>query len=267
MRKFKCLATIAMTIFGITASTHTLVANELSDLAEQEKSQLSDVYRVCNDDVALTRKATISFKANLLETSADKKCLVMQLGEDKISKLSAFGFSIAPATDWIAQRTQVLEALQQRALQADSSLMSLESATLAGIPSYSCYETVEETFTAAQSIATNNPTLATWFDIGNSWEKDNGLGGYDLKVLKLTNSAISGTKPILFIQSAMHAREYTTAPLVLYFANYLVDNYGVNADATWILDYHEEHMLLLVNTDGRKYAENGLYWRNNTNRR
>jgi hypothetical protein len=138
-------------------------------------------------------------------------------------------------------------------------------AQIDSIPSYPCYETVEETYAAAQAFTTSFPNLASWSPIGPSWEKSNGLGGYDLNVLKLTNSAIPGPKPILFIQSAMHAREYTTAPLVLQFARDLLNGYGVNADATWILDHHEVHLLLHMNPDGRKMAEEGLLWRKNTN--
>jgi hypothetical protein len=86
-----------------------------------------------------------------------------------------------------------------------------------------------------------------------------------MMVLRLTNSAISGPKPKLFMTGALHAREYTTAELVTRFAEYLVDNYGADADATWILDHHEVHLMLHANPDGRKQAETGLSWRKNTN--
>ncbi len=136
---------------------------------------------------------------------------------------------------------------------------------LDGIPGYPCYRTVEETFTTAQNIAAAYPTLATWTDIGDSWEKAALGGGYDLMVLRLTNAAATGFKPKLFIMSAIHAREYTTAELVTRFAEYLVANYGSNADVTWLLDSTEIHLLLQANPDGRKHAEQGEYWRKNTN--
>ena len=81
----------------------------------------------------------------------------------------------------------------------------------------------------------------------------------------MTNSAIAGPKPKLFVTGAIHAREYATAELATRFAEYLVNNYGVDADATWILDYHEVHVMLQTNPDGRKKAETGLSWRKNTN--
>ncbi len=136
---------------------------------------------------------------------------------------------------------------------------------LAGIPGFPCYRTVEETYATAESIVATYPTLASWSDIGDSWEKSAGLGGYDIFVLKLTNSATGGDKPVLFNMTAIHAREYTTAELNTRFAEYLVQNYGTDADATWLLDHHEIHLVLVSNPDGRKQAETGLSWRKNVN--
>ena len=59
------------------------------------------------------------------------------------------------------------------------------------IPGYTCYRTVEQTYTDLANLAAANPTLATWHDIGDSWEKAQGLGGHDVMALSL--SANSGT--------------------------------------------------------------------------
>ncbi len=143
-----------------------------------------------------------------------------------------------------------------------------------GIPGYACYRTVEETFQTAQNLVTNHPDLASLIDAGDSWEKvtPGGSPGYDMKVLRLTNANVAGTppagftgKPRLFVTSAIHAREYTTAELMTRFAEYLVSNHGTDADATWLLDEHEIHLMLHTNPDGRKQAETGLSWRKNTN--
>ena len=128
------------------------------------------------------------------------------------------------------------------------------------IPGFACYRTVEETYATMDTLVANNPTLASIIDIGDSWEKENlGSGnGYDIRVLKITNSAISGTKPILFAMSSIHAREYTPAELNTRFAEFLLNNYGTDADATWLVDHREIHLLLQGNPDGRKIAEGGL---------
>ncbi len=135
-----------------------------------------------------------------------------------------------------------------------------------GIPGFPCYRTVEETFAQAQQWATDHPDLVSWIDVGDSWEKtQNPQAGWDLMVLKLTQSAIPGPKPVFFANCSIHAREYTTAPLCMNFAELLVEGYGVDADVTWILDHHEVHLMPITNPDGRKQAETGLSWRKNTN--
>lgn len=48
------------------------------------------------------------------------------------------------------------------------------------------------------------------------------------------------------------------------FAEYLIDKYEVDADAHWLLNHHEIHLLLHANPDGRKRAETDLSWRKNT---
>jgi hypothetical protein len=133
------------------------------------------------------------------------------------------------------------------------------------IPGFPCYRTVEETFATAQAMTFEHPDLAAWIDVGDSWEKESGLGGYDMRVLRLTNAAVPGPKPKLVVTASIHAREYTPAELVTRFAESLVEGHGIDADATWILDHHEVHLMLQANPDGRKQAETGLSWRKNTN--
>lgn len=138
----------------------------------------------------------------------------------------------------------------------------------AGIPGFACYRTVEETHTALATLAAANPALARWVDIGDSWDKvtPNGADGYDIYALILTNQAITGPKPAFFLLSAVHAREFTTAETATRYAEYLVANYGTNAEITWLLDTTEVHIVAQANPDGRKRAEDVVMWRKNTNR-
>ena len=159
---------------------------------------------------------------------------------------------------------------------------------------FPCYRTVEETYSTAVDIASNYPDLATWTDIGNSWEKENlPSGGYAIFALRLTahiSNVDLGTKPVFFANCAIHAREYATAELCTRFAEKLVEGYNIDAgkknlhfllysmkahmvvahthtflDITALLDHHEIHLILITNPDGRKKAEAGDLWRKNTN--
>ncbi|MFZ3069628.1 MAG: M14 family zinc carboxypeptidase, partial [Anaerolineaceae bacterium] len=151
-----------------------------------------------------------------------------------------------------------------------SLVLSLSSQPLAGpvaasnpptgIPNYPCYRTLAEVYQSAASLAETYPTLASWVDIGDSWQKTDpgGEEGFDLVVLKLTNQATAGTKPVLFLLSGLHARELAAVELNLRFAEMLLSNYGSDPDVTWLLDKTELHLLLLANPDGRVIIESQI---------
>jgi carboxypeptidase T len=256
----------AFALGGLAAGPARAVDDDatLRSLRQQER-QRTNIYKAYFPDLVTGRKAAVSFHHALLESDWAHGFLVMELEGDEIAALQRFGFRFEPATEFIARRDEFLRQIEAANAARKARNPAAANVGIESIPGFTCYETVEETFAAAQAFATSFPQLATWSDVGDSWEKSKGLGGYDMKVLKLTNSAVPGPKPILFITSAIHAREYATAPLVLEFARWLVNGYGTNADATWIMDHHEVHLMLQANPDGRKKAEAGLSWRKNTN--
>ncbi len=136
-----------------------------------------------------------------------------------------------------------------------------------GIPSFPCYRTVEETYASLAQLAADHPDLVQRVTIGQSWQYSttNGSGGYPIKGVVLTNQALPGPKPIFLLMAAIHARELTTAETATRFAEQLVQGYGVDPDATWLLDHTEIHVVPQTNPDGRKKAESGLFWRKNIN--
>jgi carboxypeptidase T len=227
----------------------------------KEIAAWNDVYRISSADKQLLVKANVSFHHAVLESNLAEGYLLAKLSEDDISTLKKYNLVVTPDTTWQARTNQWLNDYQKNSPEK----MSSQSAANATIPGYSCYATVESTLEFAQQATVDYPNLASVEDIGDSWKKTQGDGGFDLLVLKLTNQAISGDKPILFINSALHAREYATAPLNQAFANMLLEGYGTDADITWILDHHDIRLLLQSNPDGRKQAETGKYWRKNAN--
>lgn len=137
------------------------------------------------------------------------------------------------------------------------------------IPDFTSYRTVEATYRDLSQLAANNGSLASWVDIGDSYDKKTpgGPAGYDIQALELgnKNKTLSQDKPVLFVQGAIHAREYATAEIVARFAESLMAGYGVDADTTWLMDFVDIRLVSIVNPDGRKFAEQGYLWRKNTN--
>jgi len=186
--------------------------------------------------------------------------LVVDVDDEELARLHAAGFRVEVDDELTRSLCEPRRALKDQ---------------LAGIPGFPCFRTVEETFAAAEAMAQRRPDLVEWIDIGDSWEKlygdEPGFAGYDLMVLRLTNRAASavGTpnaphdKPRLFVEAGIHAREYSGPELLMRFAEALVNGYGIDADATWLLDEHDLHLLLFANPDGRKRAEAGVRWRKN----
>jgi hypothetical protein len=160
------------------------------------------------------------------------------------------------------RRVEILEE-QTRIMNAPRDV----STQATGIPNYPCYRTVDETYAAMAQLVTTYPNLAAWNDIGDSWDKltAGGRAGDDLRVLVLTNKSRPGPKPRLFLMSAIHAREYTTAELAARFAEQLATRYGTDPEATWLLDYNELHVVVQSNPDGRRIAETGASKRKNMN--
>ncbi|HQP62400.1 MAG TPA: M14 family zinc carboxypeptidase, partial [Anaerolineaceae bacterium] len=188
---------------------------------------------------------------DIWEVHAAEGWLLAQIPYSSVADLQAQGYTVA--VDW-----EQTAALHQPNLPLAGQTQ--------GIPSYPCYRTVEETYTALQTLATTYPGLVMLTDIGDSWDKvtAGGPAGYDILEITLTNGEIPGPKPVFFLMAEIHAREYVTAETATRLAEHLTANYGVDPDITWLLDYNEIHIVPMTNPDGRKFAEAGQSWRKNT---
>jgi carboxypeptidase T len=225
----------------------------------------NDVYRISSSDKQLLVKANVSFHHSVLESNLTEGYLLAKLSQEEVQTLKSYKLKVTPDPTWHERTKQWINQYQKSAAQTKAQTKAQQATNNTTIPGYSCYPTVESTLAFAQQATVDYPNLASVEDIGDSWKKTQDDGGFDLLVLKLTNQAITGDKPILFINSAIHAREYATAPLNQAFANMLLEGYGTDADITWILDHHDIRLLLQANPDGRKQAETGKYWRKNAN--
>ncbi len=129
------------------------------------------------------------------------------------------------------------------------------------------YRTVTEIRALFNDAESSYPDLAQVFVYGSSWEKiaSGGTGGNDLFGIRLTNRLKPGPKPTFFLMAAIHARELATTELAARFVTYLLNGYGADGDATWLLDEHEIIVVPISNPDGRRWAEQSFFQRKNTN--
>jgi carboxypeptidase T len=162
-------------------------------------------------------------------------------------------------------RVEIDQAATDRVRSVETAMADRQFGTRS-ISGYACYRTVEETYATIDQLVAAKPALASVSNIGPSWLKSRNAGGYDMKVLRLTNSAtntLRPNKPSMVVFGSIHAREYTPAELTTRFAEWLVNGYGIDPEATWLMDNYTFHLVLQANPDGRKKAETGLSWRKN----
>ncbi len=140
------------------------------------------------------------------------------------------------------------------------------------------YRTVDELYQELDDLASTYPTLVEVVTYGRSeclaaggctTPAGDELAGHDLRALRITNETkagasiisdttiIPGEKPVFFLMANIHAREITTPELAMRLAAWLLENYGVDADATWLVDSHEVWIVPTANPDGHWLVELG----------
>lgn len=124
------------------------------------------------------------------------------------------------------------------------------------------YRNYDQIVARLRELAAKHPEFATMVDIGDSWETSTGKAKRDIFALKISKG---GAKPNVTIAGCHHAREIVTPELTLKMAEHLVDGYGVDAEATALVDTREIWIIPLVNPDAHTRAITGSDWRKNAN--
>jgi murein tripeptide amidase MpaA len=126
-----------------------------------------------------------------------------------------------------------------------------------GRGTWDAYMPLNEIVAFINGLEAARPDLCEVFSIGTS------IQGRDLWVLHITGTE-GGNKPAVFYESLIHAREWITGPIVLYLADYLVDNYDVDPGVRDLVDGLDIYLLPCVNPDGYSYTwTNDRMWRKN----
>lgn len=238
-RTFLCLPLILL-FYGLAPQTSWGSSPDPALCAAPENLLVLRLYYQSPEDLK-----TIAAQYDIWEVHPERRFVVIGTRCGEMEKIIGQGWTVE------------IESTQTR--KTRSSLL--------GIPQFPCYRSVEETFAVLQNLAGAYPALTELIDIGDSWDKSTsgGPAGFDLQVLRITNKNIPGPKPVFFLMAAIHGRELTTSETALRLAETLLQQYGVNPEITLLLDYQEIQVLPLTNPDGRKWADQGYFWRKNTN--
>jgi murein tripeptide amidase MpaA len=107
-----------------------------------------------------------------------------------------------------------------------------------------------ELTTLLQAFVAEHPKLVSLESIGKSYE------GRDIWVLTITNTAMgpAAEKPAFWVDGNIHATEVAASAANLYFLNWLVTQYGKDADVTRALDTRAFYICPRINPDGAEWA-------------
>ncbi|MFI7102498.1 M14 family zinc carboxypeptidase [Streptomyces sp. NPDC050161] len=141
---------------------------------------------------------------------------------------------------------------------------------------YGGYHTVDAHYAHLDQTASQHPDMAKVVTYGQSWLKQKGRGGHDLKAICITkikkgDCALNpeSAKPRFFLMSQVHAREITTGEVSWRWIDTLTKDYGKDPDITALMDSTEMWVVPISNPDGvdivAQGGDNPILQRKNAN--
>lgn len=209
--------------------------------------------------------------------------------------LRSLEYNSSLTQEWVHHRMKVAEdsaASERKRLLRDSNrrteefrnrndfLSRIFSNDYSTIRFYDCYYDYQGTIEWIQDFwrsyaVDSSPLEVTWTDIGDSWKKTKGDGGYDIHALTITlkpkgsegieppidptsasqRSSTAHKAPLMLVSST-HAREYTPPQLVRKWLEHLSQKVS-EGDPSYLsmLEHTKIHWIPYLNPDGRMLAE------------
>jgi len=203
-----------------------------------------------------------SFSADLLEelrAHGEAHVMVSLMDQEQLTKLSGFTSVVTVRSDSVLLNVNFQELLQlarEGYSYAHAPMPRFSDEELMGQPgqkssSWTYYPTWFQYDSIMHGFALQYPTLC---------KTSNFLtlnSGRKLLISKITSPVSpSGGKPKFLYTSTMHGNETAGYILMLRLMDHLLQGYGTDPEATWILDNIELWICPLANPDGTYYGGN-----------
>jgi hypothetical protein len=114
--------------------------------------------------------------------------------------------------------------------------------------------TVDETLAQLDLMRSLYPNLIT-AKVNASPTDQRTIDGRPVYVVKISNSAITGTKPETLYTGMTHSREVSSLMNLTYYMWYLLENYATDPDVKNLVDHHDLYFIPIVNPDGLAYNQ------------
>ena len=112
------------------------------------------------------------------------------------------------------------------------------------------YQSISQIEAFIEGLARDNPSFVSVKSIGKSTE------GRDLKVLVIGTNQQSNSKPCIWFDANIHAREWVAGTTGMFIADQLIEGYKRGDPTTKaIVNKFDWHMLPMANPDGYNYSK------------
>ncbi|XP_038059939.1 carboxypeptidase B-like [Patiria miniata] len=159
---------------------------------------------------------------------------------------------------------EALRMLSERGLQAEVFIDNVEQlideqmqrseVSASATFDYDVYHTYDEINQWVSDIASQYSSIVTEELLGYSYE------GREIKLLKLGKRGLN--KPIVWLESGVHSREWLSPATMLTMVNMFLEGYGSDSSITTLLDQVDWYILPMFNPDGYVYTWTGdRMWR------
>jgi hypothetical protein len=130
---------------------------------------------------------------------------------------------------------------------------------------YDHFHNYERMLAELQAVEAAHPDIVRLHDIGDGWDKIHGVADRDIWAVKISDNVEveEPEEPEVLYIACHHAREIITPEIVLFFINYLVDNYGTDPEVTYLVNNRQMWLVPIMNPDGHAIVFTGTDWRKN----
>ena len=130
------------------------------------------------------------------------------------------------------------------------------------------YHTYAEMIEEMYRVAAMYPDIVRLVDIGDSWEKTQGIADRDILAMKISDNPEKEEldEPSVLIVGCHHARELISVEIPLAIIKTLTENYSVDTRIKSLVDNRDIWIVPMLNPDGHVYVEEeDSMWRKNRN--
>ena len=241
MKNFKHLIAATLAFCFLTATAFSQSQNPKFSLVEVAVKNKIEKTKL------LSHGFDVDFKS---KKSTNKVCIIAK--QSDMNKLSRLGYNFSVIHD------DLTKFQQERLSTPKTKSLELGQGSMGG------YFTYDEVLEYIDSIHTAYPNImSTPISIGQTIE------GRDILAYRISdNPEVDEDEPRVLIDGLHHAREPMSIIAPLYYAEWLLDNYGTNEMATYIVDNREIWFVPILNIDGYVYNQEiapngGGMWRKN----